>query len=116
VTPSFAWFHDLGEGAALHGFIGQDITPNSRLRENLERGMCCGFAWQYPLFFEQHNPDQGVFFFVQAVAGYRSEFENPNAAPMFWHVVPGIHWRVSSDCWLSIGASRRSIVTWSWQF
>src|SRR5207253_8342366 len=31
VTPSFAWFHDLGDGAALHGFIGQDITPNSRL-------------------------------------------------------------------------------------
>src|SRR5262249_36790903 len=42
VTPSFAWFHDLGEGVALHGFVGQDITPNSRLRDNLERGMCCG--------------------------------------------------------------------------
>ena len=64
----------------------------------------------------QQSPDQGVFFFVQTMAGYRSEFENPNAAPMFWEIVPGIHWRVSPDCWLSIGASRRSLVTWSWQF
>jgi hypothetical protein len=116
VTPSLAWFHDLGDGVALHGFVGQDLQANSRLRENLDAGWCCGLAWQYPLAFGEDNPDQAVFFFVQGLASYRAEFERQTGPNMFWEVVPGIHWRVNTDCWLSIGASRRSLVTWSWQF
>jgi hypothetical protein len=39
LSPSLALFHDMGGGAALQGFVGQDIQANSALRENLERGV-----------------------------------------------------------------------------
>jgi hypothetical protein len=115
LQPNIAWFHDLGEGTALQGFVGQHIQANGRWRENLDRSLRCGVAWQYPLFLPEKCSQQGVYFFVQGMAGYRSDFDRPGRSAA-WEVVPGIHWHVSSNCWMSLGGSRYGLFTCSWQY
>ena len=50
-------------------------------------------------------------------------FLNPGTGPgpgdgreMGWEFVPGVHWRLSDNFWMSLGAARRGMFTCSWQF
>jgi hypothetical protein len=116
LNPSVAWFQELGEGAALHGFLGQHIQANDRWNENFNRCLRCGLAWQYPLLLDgDDDPEQGLFFFVQTVAGYGGNIDRAGRPPT-WDVVPGIHWRVSSNSWMSLRGSRHGLFTCAWQF
>jgi hypothetical protein len=113
-TPSLAWFHDLGEGLAMHGFVGQRVRANGQWDDAFDHGFRAGLACQCPILW-QPQADQGLFFFFQAVAYHRNEIDD-NGPTTRWDLIPGLHWRVNPDCWMTVGASRQPMVTWSWQF
>jgi len=102
VTPSLAVFHDLGDGTALHGFVGKDVRANSTWREGVSEsgGLQYGLALQQPLTSLPTDPSRGLFFFLEA-QGYWSDHDQ--GAMRTWEVVPGLHYRFSDTWWLSGG-------------
>jgi hypothetical protein len=112
--PAVSWFQDLGQGTALQGFVCQNIHPSPGWEENWSRRMYYGMAWQCPLFGQDKDPNQGVFFFVQAMGRFYYD-ENSSTRPAMT-ILPGLHWRVSDNCWFSVGGTRHGIVSWAWQF
>jgi hypothetical protein len=111
--PAISWFHDLGQGTALQGFVCQNIHPSPGWEENWSRRMYYGMAWQCPLFGQDKDPNQGVFFFVQAMGRF---YYDDNTTRPAMTILPGFHWRVSDNCWLSVGGTRHGIISWAWQF
>ena len=113
VKPAFAWFHDLGEGAALQGYVGQNIQANSRWSDSLSDNLEYGMAVQCPCP-GLCSPGQGVYFFFQALGRYHEG--NNSDRSTTWQMIPGIHWRLTDSFWMSLGAARRGLLTCSWQF
>jgi hypothetical protein len=116
LTPGLGVFQDLGNGLALQGYVGHNVraSMNNDFNENaLKWGM--GFQCPVPGLTSKLQ-DQGVFFFMQALATYNYEGYRPNGRPTNWEFVPGVHYRFSSNCWMSLGASRNGLLTCSWQF
>jgi len=98
--PALGWFQELGGGTAVQGFLGQQLRLNSRWKGNLDRGLRTGLAVQQPLV---ESPDgQALFIFVEALSRYRYT-DNPGQRPLACELVPGVHWRLSDDWWLSSG-------------
>lgn len=110
--PALSWFHDLGHGTALQGFVCQNINARPGWEDNPTRRTFYGMAWQFPLAADKDS-DQGVYFFVQAMG--RFYYDDNNTRPAMT-ILPGIHWRVADNCWLSVGGSRHSVISWAWQF
>jgi len=111
--PAVSWFQDLGRGTALQGFVCQNIHPSPGWEENWSRRMYYGMAWQCPLFGQEKDPNQGVFFFVQAMGRF---YYDDNTTRPAMTILPGLHWRVNDNCWLSVGGTRHGIISWAWQF
>lgn len=114
VTPALAWTHDLGAGTALQGYVGQNIQANARWTESLFTNLQCGMSLQCPVPGTAPSREQGAFFFLQALGSY--DTARPDGRPSLWEVVPGVHYRWSSSCWMSVGVSRYNFLTASWQF
>lgn len=114
VTPALAWAHDLGAGTAVQGYVGQNIQAGTRWTESLFTNLQCGMALQCPVPGTAPSGEQGVFFFLQALGNYDNS--RTDGRPALWEVVPGVHYRWSSSCWMSLGVSRYNFLTASWQF
>lgn len=119
-SPALACFYDLGAGRAIHGYVGQNITANARWADSFGTRVHYGLGMQHPVPGLCSNGEQGLFFVVQALGRYKYEDgldsrTNANRAAV-WEVIPGLQWRMSDNCWLSVGASRWSLFTWFWQF
>lgn len=113
LTPSVSLFQELGKGMALQGFVGQNVRPMLRNSDAVGRTVQCGMGVQCPLL-EIGGPDRGLYFFMQAIG--RIYEGDQNGRDYNWAFVPGVHWRFSDKCWLSLGASRFGLLTCSWQF
>jgi hypothetical protein len=111
--PALSWFQDLGQGTALQGFVCQNVYARPGWEDNPTRRTFYGVAWQCPLFGHDKDSDQGVFFFVQAMG--RFYYDETSTRPAMT-ILPGIHWRVSDNCWLSVGGTRHGLISWAWQF
>lgn len=114
-APALAWYHDLGEGLALQGYLGQSIHANGRWNESLGARFHYGLGLQAPVPEMTSGGVEGLFFFVQAMGRYRYE-SLPEGRPAVWDFYPGLQWRVSENCWFSVGASRRNLFTWCWEY
>jgi hypothetical protein len=116
LSPTLALFQELGGGTAVHGFVGKHILADpARGSDSLNRSLQYGMAVQCPVPGLNAGADQGVYVFVEALGRYPLEGEPSQRRPS-WEVLPGIHWRVADNCWMSIGGSRYSMLTCSWQF
>lgn len=116
LSPALACFHDFGEGAAIHAFVGQDITANARWRDQLQSGLRCGFAVQHPLPFTASTADQGLFVFVQALGQMRPDATKTDVRSTQWDVIPGLQFRLNNACWMSMGISRYQFMSCVWQY
>jgi hypothetical protein len=116
LSPTLAWFQEVGDGAALQGFIAKNIRARAGWTDDLDSGFIYGMAFQYALPTLCGCNRQSIHLFVEALGRYRFDGENAPGKPMFLEVFPGIHWRMGDTWWLSVGAARKSIVTCSWQF
>jgi hypothetical protein len=115
LCPAFAWCHDFGGGTALQGYFGQSIHCNAAWNESLGTRFHYGLGIQTPVPEFSTDGTDGLFFFIQAMGRYRYE-TLPENRPAVWDIYPGLQWRVSENCWMSIGASRRNLFTWCWEY
>jgi hypothetical protein len=126
LSPHFAWFHDVGDGTAIHGFIAKDVRANSRWTDSLERQINYGLALQSPLPGIDNATGRSVHLFVEALGRYRMDSDSSQRATLNWDLLPGVHWRVSNSWWMSGGIlmpvsdlrpdARSWQITCSWQF
>ncbi len=100
VSPALTVFHDLGDGVALHGFVCKDVRANSAWRDGVAdaSGLKYGLALQQPVPGLTADSTRGLFLFVEA-QGYVAD-QNTGRA---WEVVPGLHYRLSDNWWMSGG-------------
>jgi hypothetical protein len=114
VSPSFGWFHDLGSGAGVQGFLGQDLYAHSRWSDGLGTRVRGGVGVQYPVpGLTSELGDTGWFFMLQARGYYRYDDLSDGVS---WKIAPGVHYRASDSCWLSLSASKYSIVSFLYRF
>jgi hypothetical protein len=126
VSPALTVFHDLGDGTALHGFVGKDVRANSAWRDGLVDGggLKYGMAVQQPFPGLTPDPTRGLFLFVEA-QGYWSDRDQGTLHS--WELVPGMHYRLSDSWWMSggvlvpvgptrYGAAGHWHLSCSWQF
>jgi len=116
LAPALACFHDLGDGAAVHAFIGQELCANARFRDQLQTSLRCGVAVQHPLPFTSFNADQGLYVFVQALGQYRTDSSRTDVRSTTWDVIPGVQFRLNNACWMSMGLSRYQFMSCVWQY
>jgi hypothetical protein len=100
VSPALTVFHDLGDGTALHGYVGKDVRANATWRDGLTESFRYGVAFQQPVTGVTTDPSKGLFFFVEA-QGYLSDRDQGQLHT--WELVPGLHYRMSDSWWLSGG-------------
>ena len=99
VSPALTVFHDLGDGSALHGFVGKDVRANSAWRDGVTDGSFrYGVALQQPVLATDAR--KGLFLFVEAQGQWS---DHDPAATRSWELVPGLHYRVSDNWWMSGG-------------
>ena len=114
VSPSFGWFHDLGFGAGVQGFLGQDVEAHSRWSDGLGTRVRGGVGLQCPMpGLSSDIGDSGWFFLLEARGYYRYDDASDGVS---WKVAPGVHWRANDDCWLSVTASKYNIVSFLYRF
>jgi hypothetical protein len=114
--PAFAWFQEIGSAAALQGFVSKSVRAHAGWTEEFETGFRFGLAFQYGVPWLTTGPNQSVHFFVEALGRYQKEPAVGQTQPPTLELIPGIHWRMSENWWISVGAARRGLVTCSWQF
>ena len=99
--PSFSLFHAIDDNLAIQAFIGKkmrlDVTQfGGPLHHAVEYGM----ALQRPLV--DGPAGQGkVYLFVEALGTYR--FVDGAESPAMWQMVPGVHYRIDQNWWLTGG-------------
>jgi hypothetical protein len=102
VSPALTVFHDLGDGTALHGFVGKDVRANSSWRDGVTDGggLQYGVAIQQPVLGPTTDPSRGLFLFFEAqgFSGDRDQGMLPA-----WELIPGLHYRMSDSWWVSGG-------------
>ena len=114
VCPSFGWFHDLGSGAGIQGYLGQDLYAHSRWSDGFGTRVRGGVGVQYPIpCCTSEIGDSGWFFMLEARGYYRYDDVSDG---MSWKVSPGVHWRANDACWLSVTASRYNIVSFLYRY
>lgn len=103
LSPSVAWFQDLGDGTAFHAFAGQDIHACTRgLDENLERRMRCGMALSRPIWGDDTISHDGLHLFVELLGRYRQD-GTYNQRGSTGELLPGLHWHRGDNWWMSGG-------------
>jgi hypothetical protein len=125
LSPSVAWFHDVGNGTAIQGYVGKDVPTRARGFERPASGLQYGLAVQSPFPLAEGVPSRQFHVFVEALGRYRTAEEAGSGRAMDLGLLPGIHWRMNESWWLSsgvhvpLGASRPENLwqlTCSWQF
>jgi hypothetical protein len=118
VSPAFSLFHVLEDGTAVQGFVGKNVplmnagTAPRPLRRNLEYGV----ALQRPLATTGPDPLRNLYFYVGALGETR--FQKEGVRPVTWEVLPGLHWKVAENWWMSggvllpVGPSRADSGLW----
>lgn len=126
LSPNVAWFHELGKGTAIQGFVEKAVRANSRWSDSLERQINYGLAVHKPVLGGENTPGQSVHVFLEALGRYRIDSDTSQRAPLNWELLPGVHWRLSDSWWMSggvlmpLGVPRPDAHMWqitaSWQF
>jgi hypothetical protein len=126
VAPNLAWFYDLGDGAGLHGFVGKNVRAAGDWTDNLGRNVEYGFAVHRPVPTVDGSINRNLFLFVQALGRLRPDFLSESRRPAVWEVLPGLHYRLNDNWWMSggvivpVGTSRSDLGSWqvtcSWLF
>ncbi len=120
LSPNFGWFYEVSNGTAIQGFIGKNIHANSHWTEGSQRDIRYGLALQSLFPGLESGPNQAIHFFVQALGRYRCTCDYSPHTPGSLDLLPGIHWRLNANWWMSGGLlmplSSPRFDNGSWQF
>jgi hypothetical protein len=113
-APGLGIFQDLGNGSGLHGFVGEHFCADAR-NANRQAAVQYGMAMHCPVPGLVESTTNGVYVYVQALGRYG--YPNySDGREMEMELVPGVHWRINENLWMSLAASRRGMLTCSWQY
>jgi hypothetical protein len=104
LSPSIAWYQEIDDGVAVQGFVGKDVPASSRWMASVERGFQYGLGLQAPLVASPVSQTQQVYLFIEAL-GCHHRFTLAESPANTWELLPGVHWRLTEDWWLSGGVS-----------
>jgi hypothetical protein len=91
LAPNFGWYYDLGDGAALHGYVGKSVRATGGWSDNLGRNVEYGFAVHRPMPLPDGGVARRLFLFVQALGRHRPELLSETRRTALWEVLPGLH-------------------------
>jgi hypothetical protein len=124
--PNLALVHELFDGLAVEGFVGKNLRARSGWEDHWGHSLHYGVALAHPLPGFDRDALPRVDFFVETLGRYRVDGDVRPGGPAVWEVLPGLHWHVADNCWLTGGVLmplttlRRDPGLWqltcSWQF
>jgi hypothetical protein len=101
-TPRLSLFHALDEGTAVHTFVGKNWTVvpggNAPVRTDITYGMAVQQSLA-PASSTTTDPLRNFYVSVGALGQYR--MTDTGSTPITWEVLPGFHWKVADNWWLS---------------
>ena len=103
VSPSLSLFHELDDGTAIQGFVGKHVNLNSNWTGQLNQSVQYGMAVQRPILPTGTDGSGNVFVFVEALGRYRYDAAAGPGSPNVWEVLPGLHWQMAPNWWMSGG-------------
>jgi hypothetical protein len=125
-SPALAWYQDLGGNLAIHGYIGKNLRASPGWTDNLEKSVHYGLAIQQPFPGLANTSNSGLHVFVEALGRQRSNPDLPDRPTSTFEVLPGLHWQMGDNWWLTggllfpMGTSRLETNLWqitcSWRF
>jgi hypothetical protein len=128
VSPSLTLFQELNDSLAVHCFVGKCLlATGTRADGNVDRSLQYGVALQTPVPLFRPDEPPRMHFFVEALGRYRHEDIGNGQGPASLELLPGLHWQLGENWWISSGvsvplrAAPRSEsglwqLTWSWRF
>jgi hypothetical protein len=126
LVPNVALYHELFNGLEIQGFVGKNVRLRSGWEDHIKHSLHYGVALAHAVPGFDGGPLPHVDFFLEALGRYRMEGEARSGAPAVWELLPGLHWRVGDNWWLSGGVlmplntPRFEMGKWqltcSWQF
>jgi hypothetical protein len=128
ISPNLAWFQELNDSLALHCFVGKCLlATGTRADSRVDRSLQYGVALQAPVPVFRPEETPRLHFFVEALGRYRHEDVGNGLGPSALELLPGLHWQVNENWWISSGVSvplRATTraetglwqLTWSWRF
>ena len=81
------------------------MRANTRLSENLGHSVHYGLAVQSPLTEAGPSQNQSVHMFIEALGRYHFDAPDPGQRPPTLELVPGLHWQMGDNWWMSSGVS-----------
>jgi len=109
VSPSLGLFHTLDDGTGFQGYVSKNMNlTTSSVSGSLQRNVQYGLAVQRPVLDTGPNKIGSFYLFVEALGRYRYDTPgtssvNANGPLAVWEMVPGVHWRMTENVWLSGG-------------
>jgi hypothetical protein len=111
VCPNLSLSQQIGDGAAIHGFLGEDLHVDPRnVATQMKQRLRCGLAVHQPLFPELPDRTENVYLFVQALGRLRYDTASTMGTPgttgsqqALLQVLPGPQWKASDNLWWSSG-------------
>ena len=126
LVPNVALYHELFGGLAVQGFLGKYVRLHPGWEDHVGRSLNYGVALAHPVPGFDSGPLPRIDLFVEALGRYRVDGTDSPGAPPVWQLLPGLHWRVGENWWLSggvlvpLGTPRVEAGKWqltcSWQF
>jgi hypothetical protein len=102
-SPHLACFHELDNGLAFQGFVGKHVPAHAGWTDNLDRGVHYGVALQSAVPNFTGGLNQDVHLFVEALGKSRRTINGPQDSSSTWGVIPGLHWKLGDNWWMSSG-------------
>jgi hypothetical protein len=104
-SPHFGLFHALDDDTAVQCFVGKHMLVNGTgpSAGTISRDVQYGMAVQRSLASLGAEPLRNVYFYMGALGQYRAERNESAGGTALWEVLPGLHWRLADNWWVSGG-------------
>jgi hypothetical protein len=117
-SPQLGWFCALNDTTAIQGYIGKHMLVNSTgTCPLLQRNLQYGLAVQRSLASLGAEPLRNFYVYMGALGQYRPERNESSGGVALWQMLPGVHWRLADNVWVSggvilpVGPSRADTAT-----
>ena len=103
VSPALSVFHALSESTAFQGFVSKNVPiSNSDGSVPLQRNLQYGMALQRPIAANGPEGFRNLFLSVGAMGQVHPQHDSFKVTPS-WDVLPGLHWHLNDNWWVSGG-------------
>ena len=100
LTPALSVFHAVDDALAVQAFVGKHMLLQNSSTQTVRRDFHYGLALQRPLSRNDDDLLRNCYVSVGAMGVYR--FAGEARTPV-WEVLPGLHYRMADNWWISTG-------------